>query len=161
MKLSFRISVIFTLQDLKNYIKMKNFIFKSFFWISILLCIPLVLFLDVCEWEGYSSNLISNILAISAFFLLLEFVVYLVDVFVFVIRKIFKFQVSKSEWKCFVTAFLLGVIWLFLNAFLKKNGNCDLIMGPADSGLCLAMIISVLINYWKLKLLENSEELGF
>jgi hypothetical protein len=158
MKLSFRKSLYIYLTTIsKITFEMKNFIFKSFFWISILLCIPLALFIDVCESEGYSSNLISNILAISALFLLLEFTVYLVDIFVFVIKRIFKFQVVKSEWKCFVLALLLGVSWLFLNAFLSENGNCDLIMGPADSGLCLAMGISILINYWKIQILRKKE----
>lgn len=97
-------------------------------------------------------------MVISVFFLLIETVIYLFDALILLIRRIAKLELAKSEFVCFGKGILLFVFWVFLNICFSDNGRCDLIIGPADSGLCLAMAISILTNYWKLKVLKDFEE---
>jgi hypothetical protein len=136
---------------------MKNFIFNSFFWISIFLFIPMALTIDVCQAEGYNSNFISDFMIISGFFLMIEVVIYLFDALILLIRKMARLEVEMSELVCFGKGVLLFVCWVGLNACFLNNGRCDLIIGPADSGLCLAMGISILINYCKVQILRKKE----
>ena len=136
---------------------MKCYIFRSFFWISIFLFIPLALTIDVCQAEGYNSNFISDFMVISGLFLLVEVVIYLFDALILLLRKMARLEVDMSELVCFGKGVLLFLCWVGLNACFLNNGRCDLIIGPADSGLCLAMGISILINYWKVQILKNKE----
>jgi hypothetical protein len=117
----------------------------------------MALTIDVCEAEGYNSNFISDFMVISGLFLLFEVVIYLFDALILLIRKMARLEVEMSELVCFGKGVLLFLCWVCLNACFFNNGRCDLIIGPADSGLCLAMGISILINYWKIQILRKKE----
>jgi len=117
----------------------------------------MALTIDVCQAEGYNSNFISDFMIISGFFLLVEVLIYLFDALILLIRKMARLEVEMSELACFGKGVLLFVCWVGLNVYFFNNGRCDIIMGPADSGLCLAMGISILINYWKVQILRKKE----
>lgn len=134
-------------------------LFKILFWLSVILFLPLLATIDQCEGESYGrmgGNEISNVLFVSALFLLLHFVIYLMDGIVLLTKKIFKREVNNSELKFILILILILLFWMVVVARYSKNGKCDWIIGPADSGLCLAMLFSVLINYRKLQIVKKN-----
>ncbi len=130
------------------------------FWLSVILFLPLLATIDQCEGESYGrmgGNEISNLLFFSALFLMLHFVIYLLDGIVLLTKKTFKKNVNNSELKFLIIPILILVLWFLVSARYSRNGKCDWIIGPADTGLCLAMLFSVLINYWKLQILKKNK----
>ena len=143
---------------------MRIVIFKTLFWISVILFLPLLATVDQCEGESYGRMggfEISNLLIFSVFVLFLDFVVYLIDGIILLTKKVFKKTVNNSELKNFASLFLILLLWLLILRLNSNNGKCDVIIGPADTGLCLAMLLSVVVNYWKFQILKKarSEEL--
>jgi hypothetical protein len=138
-------------------------LFKILFWLSVILFLPLLATVDQCEGESYGrmgGNEISNLLIFSGFILLLHFVIYFLDGIVLLIKKIFKRRVNNSELKFLVILILILFLWVVVTARYSNNGKCDWIIGPADTGFCIAMLFSVLINYWKLQILTKNKPHG-
>jgi len=139
---------------------MKIKMFNLLFWLSVLFFLPLFLSIDQCTGESYGrmgGNEISNLLVFSGLILLLHFVIYFIDGVVLITKRIFHRHVNNTELKFLLILILILFLWIFVSARYSRNGKCDWIIGPADTGFCLAMLFSVLINYWKLQILKKNK----
>lgn len=115
-----------------------------------------------CEEESYGyygSNNIEGLLILSGLFVLIEFVVFSIDNLILLIKKMIKREVNNSELFCLSGAIIMFVLWILIVRKYSGNETCDRIIGPADTGLFLAMLISAIINLWKvvsLKKIDNN-----
>jgi len=83
-------------------------------------------------------------------------IIYTIDGFILLINKTEESKVNNPELRCLVVAIFSSIVWFIIFIVISDNHRCDLIIGPADSGLFLAMLIAVLINIWKVKILNKS-----
>ena len=91
-------------------------------------------------------------------FLLTQFFSYFFDSFRLIIRKIKKQKIENKELICYGLALLFGLIWTFIVIRLNGNGHCDILIGPADTGMTIALIVASVINFWKLKIIEQKSK---
>ena len=135
----------------------KKILYSVLLAISSLFLLLLGLKIGQCESESYGwygPNNIIDLLINSGLFLLIEFVVFAIDNIVLLIKKILKKEVNNSELYCLIGAFIMFFIWILLNRHYSNNGSCDLIIGPGDTGLFLAMLVTTFINIWKIRVIK-------
>lgn len=153
-----------------NWTKFKKKIYKIFFWGSLLSTILTLPVLGLCQQHIYGTGegrdffFFANkdywqpIGLLIGLFLLTQFLAYFFDSFRIIIRKIQNKKIENKELMCFGVAFLSGLIWTFIVIRLNGNGNCDILIGPADSGMTIALIVASGINFWKLKIIEQKSK---
>ena len=135
----------------------KKIMYSLLLAISSLFLLLLGLKIGQCESESYGwygPNNIIDLLINSGLFLLVEFVVFAIDNIVLLIKKILKKELNNSELYCLIGAFIMFFIWVLLNRYYSNNGSCDLIIGPGDTGLFLAMLVTTIINIWKIRVIK-------
>jgi hypothetical protein len=111
-----------------------------------------------CEEESYGfygDNNIEGLLLLSCLILIINFIIFSIDGLILLIKKIMKREVNNSELYCLIGAILLFILWIIICKNYSNNGTCDTITGPADTGLFLAMLVSAIINFWKVKTLSK------
>lgn len=111
-----------------------------------------------CEEESYGwygENNIEGLLSLSGLFILVEFVIFSIDNLIILIKKMIKREVNNSELFCLIGAIIMFILWILVVGKYSGNGTCDLIIGPADTGLFLAMLIISIINLWKVKSIKK------
>ena len=136
----------------------KKILFLVLLAISSLFLLLLGLKIGQCESESYGwygPNNIIDLLINSGLFLLVEFVVFSIDNIVLLIKKVLKKKLNNLELYCLIGAFIMLCIWIFLRRHYSNNGSCDLIIGPGDTGLFLAMLVATIINIWKLRVMKE------
>ena len=134
--------------------KITYFVFLAF---SVFFLILLFFKIDQCEEESYGwygDKNIEGLLFAVGLFLVIQFLVYFFGIVKLIIWKLRKKDLNKVDIICNIKGVLLFIIWLITLGIYSKNGQCDVIIGPADSGFFLAMIASILFNYWKIKSLK-------
>ncbi len=153
-----------------NWTKFKNRIYKIFFWGSLLGTILTLPVLGLCQQHIYGTGegrdffFFANkdywqpIGLLFGLFLLTQFFAYFFDSFRLIIRKIKKQKIENKELICYGVAFLFGLIWTFIVIRLNGNGHCDILIGPADTGMTIALIVASVINFWKLKIIEQKRK---
>lgn len=143
----------------KNKTGWKKKLYYILLFTSVLFFYLLLIHIDTCEEEGYgdisSSKNITILLVLSVLFLLLELAVFSIDGLILLIKKLQKSGVNNSELYCLGVGFILLLMWIKIVANYSNNGTCDVIIGPADTGLILAMFIAVVINIWKVSVIKN------
>jgi hypothetical protein len=150
-----------------SIIKIRARVFKLFFFwnfAGVLLSLPL---LGFCyqhileDGKGHDFffhtekeywNLI-GLLFMSA--LPVQVLIYLVDLLWIIVQALKKKVVNPREFGVFGAAVQLTFGWVFLLICFYSNGQYDLIIGPADTGLILALVIAGAISYWKSSLLKT------
>ena len=135
----------------------KRILYQVRLTISIVLFLLLFAKIGQCEEESYGwygNNNIEDLLLLSGLFLFIEFIIFIIDSIILLVKKFRKKEVNSSELKSLKRAVLIFIFWLFILIINSNNGSCDIIIGPADTGLCLAMLAITIINYWKLKSLK-------
>lgn len=135
--------------------------YYTFLTISIVFLFFIYPKIDQCEEKSYGyygSNNIEGLLASGFLFLILEFIIYSIGGLIILIKKLMKRDVNQSEFRCLVGTISLFFLWFFIYVTYSRNGKCDTIIGPADTGLFLAMLTSVFINLWKLLSITKFKE---
>lgn len=144
----------------KNKFGFRKILYYALLIPSVLFFFFLLIHIGKCEEESYgdiSSGNIIILLLLSVLFLVIELVVFSIDGLILLIKKIQKTDVNNSELYCLGVAFILFIIWFVILGNYSNNGTCDSIIGPADTGLFLAMGIAVIINFWKVNVIKNNQ----
>ncbi|ESU22614.1 hypothetical protein FEDK69T_18700 [Flavobacterium enshiense DK69] len=131
--------------------------------ISIVFLLLLFAKIQQCEEESWgwedSDNNIEVLLLLTGLFLFIEFIIFSIDGLILLIKKNRKKEVNNSELQCLSGSVLMLIFWVLILKKYINNGTCDIIIGPADTGLFLAMLASTIINFWKLKTLKKMENI--
>lgn len=141
---------------------MKKIMYNILLFVSIVLILLLNTKIGNCEekiynWHWYGSSNTLFIILLSGLFLFIEFIIYTIDGLMLLIYKITKAEVNNSELICLVGSVLIIIFWLFILGTYSNNGSCDVIIGPAETGLFLAMLASTIINFWKILSLKRKK----
>ena len=141
---------------------MKIRLYQFLLMISILWTPFLFLNIEKCEGEAYglySTEQVKNLLICAALFICISFIILIIDSIYLIIKdeRIAKI-VSKKELNFSAGAVLLLIPWWIILVVYRDNGICDKIIGPGDTGLFLLMLITLGINFWKVKILRNNNK---
>ena len=142
-----------------NWSKLKLITFKTFFFSAILgfiLTIP-VIGQCQCLTNRFYANKDYMITVLTIFFLILilQFFAYTFDFLRRIIKGVKTKFLKNQEVKCYLSALGFWILWLLVVLIYSVNGNCDMLIGPAESGLGIALLISIGVNFWKLKIIEQ------
>ncbi len=47
-----------------------------------------------------------------------------------------------------------GNLWILLVSKYVSDGECNILTGPSDIGMTIALFVATAINYWKIKTIE-------
>ena len=135
----------------------KKIIYLILLGTSIILLPYLYEKIDQCEEESYGyfgPNNILELLILSSLYILVEVIIFSIDNLILLTKKIMKKEVNDSELYCFIGAIVMFILWLLIIGQYNRNGTCDRIIGPADTGLFLAVLITAIINFWKVIIIK-------
>ena len=153
-----------------QWTKFSNRIFKIFFWGNLVAATLTLPVLGLCQQHIYGTgegrdfffyatkDYWQPIGVLFGLFLVTQFFAYSVDIFRLIIRNIKTHKIENNELICFGVAFLSGLIWISIVIKLRWNGHCDILIGPADTGITIALIVASAINFWKLKIIEQKSK---
>lgn len=148
------------------------YFFKISFFISLTLFTMTLPIINYCDgWQirqlsgmrGLSEYLIS-ISLISFFYFLFLAIIYLVNI----ILSVIKYLKKKDKVKNVFFSFSIPLIGLSLTIMffvitnlygLHKNGKCDIIIGPSDTGLSFVLFITIIINLIQYKI--SADNIGY
>ena len=124
--------------------------------ISFLLLFLLYETIDQCveSYDILNPNNILFIFGLGYIFILFEFIIFSIDNLKLLTKKIMKKEVRNSELYCFLGSIIMIVSWFSIIDKYNDNGTCDRIIGPADTGLFLAVLITAIINFWKVIIIK-------
>ena len=126
-----------------------NVIFQVFLFGSLVLFVYTIPDIGLCSFD-YNHNLV-DIAIVSSLFLILQFIVHSLDFIIRLYRRFFNNEKQLIHFKVFAFAIISGIVWILLLLAFEDNGQCDILIGPADTGISMALLVASIINYLKLK----------
>jgi hypothetical protein len=139
--------------------KIKKWTFKAFFYASMVIAILTIPVIGQCECETnrfWANKDYLDAVLISGFTLLfLQFIIYSADFIKDIFKRLLNKRTNSIHLKIYGAAFISGLLWFFLLLKYISDGKCNLLMGPSDSGMTIALFIASAINYWKVKIIRN------
>jgi hypothetical protein len=139
-----------------------KFLIIMFLYLTIFLTVLLLPFIGLCDgaFFGADNNIFTGSLAITMFLnILLQVFVYticvIVDIFDIVTIKSKREKLYFNRILLYFIAVLLSFSWYFITKWVANNGHCDIIWGPADSGLIFIGFSSIVVNYMYLRIINK------
>ena len=141
--------------DKENEINKKKLgVFKAFLYTSIFISILTIPVIGLCVRTNKVSYL--NIVLFSGFLLLaFQFIIFSIDFLKYILKRFSNKPTDSIHLIIYFFALFLGFLWLVLFLINIGSGGCNILFGPRDSGLTLALIIAAAINYWKIITLQR------
>ena len=136
----------------------KKWTFKIFFYASILIAILTIPVIGQCECETnrfWANKDYLDIVLLSGFALLLiQFFVFFADFVKDIFKRLTNRPTDSIHFKIYFLSLLIGVLWILLVSKYVSDGECNILTGPSDSGMTIALFVATAINYWKVKTIE-------
>ena len=141
--------------DKENEIEKKKLgVFKAFLYTSIFISILTIPVIGLCVRTNKVSYL--NIVLFSGFLLLaFQFIIFSIDFLKYILKRFSNKPTDSIHLIIYFFALFLGFLWLVLFLINIGSGGCNILFGPRNSGLTLALIIAAAINYWKIITLQR------
>ena len=141
--------------DKENEIEKKKLdVFKAFLYTSIFISILTIPVIGQCVRTNKVSYL--NIVLLSGFLLLaFQFIIFSIDFLKYILKRFSNKPTDSIHLIIYFFALFLGFLWLVLFFIKIGSGGCNILFGPINSGLTIALIIAAAINYWKIITLQR------
>jgi hypothetical protein len=141
--------------DKENEIEKKKLgVFKAFLYTSIFISILTIPVIGLCVRTNKVSYL--NIVLFSGFLLLaFQFIIFSIDFLKYILKRFSNKPTDSIHLIIYFFALFLGFLWLVLFLINIGPGGCNILFGPRNSGLTIALIIAAAINYWKIITLQR------
>jgi hypothetical protein len=133
--------------------KKKLGVFKVFLYTSIFISILTIPVIGQCvsTIKGY----LSIVLFLGFFLLLVQCIFFSIDFFLDIFKRLSKRPTDSIHLIIYFLALLLGFLWILFVFKHNFDGECNILIGPSDSGLTIALIVAAAINYWKIITLQR------
>jgi len=116
----------------------KRVLYYILLFTSVVLLVLVFQHIDKCEGESYGKvyavRYVKNLLTFNVFFLLFQFIILGIDTIVVAIKLRRNKKERKKELYFVLVSIGMLLIWYFIKELLSKNGHCDVIIGPGDTG---------------------------
>ena len=141
--------------DKENEIEKKKLgVFKAFLYTSIFISILTIPVIGLCVRTNKVSYL--NIVLFSGFLLLaFQFIIFSIDFLKYILKRFSNKPTDSIHLIIYFFALFLGFLWLVLFLINIESRGCNILFGPINSGLTIALIIAAAINYWKIITLQR------
>ena len=140
--------------DKENEINKKKLdVFKAFLYTSIFISILTIPIIGECV---RTKKPYLNIVLLSGFLLLaFQCIIFSIDFLKYILKRFSNKPTDSIHLIIYFFALFLGFLWLVLFLINIGSGGCNILFGPRNSGLTLALIIAAAINYWKIITLQR------
>jgi hypothetical protein len=139
--------------------KIKKWTFKIFFYASIFIAILTIPVIGQCECKTnrfWANKDYLDVVLFSGFALLLiQFFVFSADFVKDIFKRLTNRPTDSIHLKIYFLSILIGFLWTMLVLKYISDGECNILTGPSDSGMTIALFVATAINYWKLKVIER------
>jgi hypothetical protein len=137
----------------------KKWTFKVFFYASIVIAILTIPVIGQCECETnrfWANKDYLGIVLFSGFTLLvMQFFIFSADFVKDIFKRLSNKPTDSTHLKIYFLAILIGFLWILLVLKYVSDGECNILTGPSDSGMAIALIVATAINYWKVKTIQR------
>ena len=140
--------------------KIEKITIQCFLLVTSITTILLIRYIGWCDEEFYDNLYFDYSGAYIAGVMFFNILLQAITHFILVISNVVSYiQTKKVHQKhkifVFLLSILFGFMWIVFMGIFNNNGHCDILWGPADSGLVFTGIVSTITNYLYLSVLNK------